>query len=322
MLSRPYSAFASEDILTQLLTNIHQILPNIHLINIILYRDRFKSNTTTKQTYLPTNIFKRVSKQYVRVLHRRDMSYRQVQAKMNESQLFVIESVFTRLGENYCQDEFCLCGELSAFGRNSFILFQIEDAANIDILLDKCHLTLDSNILFFYFTNNSKTIIVEEAYKINGTSSDLKHDTIANYTNGKGLHISRKSLLKQRRDLNGYVFKALTAVWPPFVTSLKNYTDEFGHQYYAPEGIYIDIMNMLSSQINATIKYMIPAKRQSWSDMTNAVAEGKYDMSVTGFSQTLRRYNQVDFSFGLMQTSLRIIYPKGFVDSTWNTYEF
>ena len=72
--------------------------------------------------------------------------------------------------------------------------------------------------------------------------------------------------------------------------------------------MYVDVINSVLERINASISYT--KRNGSWSSMVSAVSKGKFDLSVTGYSQTSSRHKLVDFSFGLMRTSLRIIYPK------------
>ena len=81
-------------------------------------------------------------------------------------------------------------------------------------------------------------------------------------------------------------------------------------------------MNIVLPRLNATIVYqgLTEETGLTWSHMIDQTSKGKYDMSVTGFSQTKARHEVVDFSISLMATSLRIMYRRGPMKNKWYNY--
>ena len=104
--------------------------------------------------------------------------------------------------------------------------------------------------------------------------------------------------------MQGLTFKAISDVWFPFITNIietENGNTELN-------GLYAELWSELSERMNfTTIVTKLPSNITSgrWSYMIEAVKNQKYDLVLTGCSQTPSRYPLIDFSFPLQMSTLR-----------------
>ena len=99
-------------------------------------------------------------------------------------------------------------------------------------------------------------------------------------------------------------FKAISDVWFPFITNIIE--TENGNAEL--NGLYAELWSELSVRMNfTTIVTKLPLNITSgrWSHMIESVKNHKYDLVLTGCSQTFSRYPLIDFSFPLQMSTLR-----------------
>ena len=138
---------------------------------------------------------------------------------------------------------------------------------------------------------------------------------------GFSMNMNASYFKMQRFNLNGLQLNAITSIWKPFVIEVNKEVNKDGSVMDVPNGMYIDIMNVLCSRLNITIRYHdTHHPEKSWSNMAERVFSGEYDLAVSGFSQTLQRRKIADFSIGLTTTSTRLIYRKSALYYKWMAY--
>ena len=291
-------------------------LPRTYAINIVI------TDYSTTRVNLPGSSFvKTLYKQNSHVLYTRMVSESYLLRNMSKrtgdfgvlrQEAYIFYSKFSS-DSNLSRHKIQMLCDLIIFlvNANNQVLIHVSSNAYADILFKDCPLEIDSNVMIYYMNETSHEIQIEEVYKIDQHLPVMLHDSYATYYQQ---HIEtakdspREFRWKRRSNLYGHRFQSITGVWPPFIVGIHeeiNVLDK--SKITTPRGMYVDVINSVLERINASISYT--KRNGSWSSMVAAVSERRMDLSIAGYSQTPSRGELVDFSFGLMQTSLRIIYP-------------
>ena len=104
----------------------------------------------------------------------------------------------------------------------------------------------------------------------------------------------------------GTTFQAISGVWAPFITNIIE--SENNSTQNKIEGFYAEIWYELSQRLNFTTNITkLPATVTSgrWSYMVDAIKDKKYDLLLSGSSQTLSRSLISDFSLPMQMSTVR-----------------
>ena len=111
--------------------------------------------------------------------------------------------------------------------------------------------------------------------------------------------------------MKGLSLKAISGIWPPYITKITNDVSEILPQFYLPQrklgltGSYIGIWLALSNKLNfSTTVTKLPSDAK-WSSMRDQVKTKTYDVILTGNSLTQSRSLDFDFSVSLTPSVLR-----------------
>ena len=312
--------------LEQFVSNLHEVLPEVHTINIVRYHSNQNGNINSNEIFALTKLFKNNTMLYTQISMIKNMSAANLISSRHHTDGFIFvydilqnkEPTISTLSSN-------ICGLLTSVNKKDYIIIQAPNLNQTLSLLSVCPLTYGKNVMAFYNIRKhhyQTDIILKEFYKMTRTSQEILHRNIVRYSYGaNGEELLQKQIptsVGGRATASGLIFHAVTAVWPPFVTKIIKYSNKYNQTRYKPEGLYIDIINIVINRLNATIQYH--GVSQKWSEMVQSVSSGRYDLGATGFSQNSKRYELVDFSFGLMTTSLRIVYPRFSKTDEWKTH--
>ena len=112
------------------------------------------------------------------------------------------------------------------------------------------------------------------------------------------------NIWNRRKNLIGTTFQAISGVWAPFITNII----ENENSPNTIEGFYAEIWQELSKRLNFTTKITkLPSNVTSgrWSYMVDAIGDKKYDLLLSGSSQTLSRSLTSDFSLPMQMSTVR-----------------
>ena len=109
----------------------------------------------------------------------------------------------------------------------------------------------------------------------------------------------------------GTTFQAISGVWAPFITNIiENENNSTPNKI---EGFYAEIWYELSQRLNFTTNITkLPATVTSgrWSYMVDAIKDKKYDLLLSGSSQTLSRSLISDFSLPMQMSTVRFAHKR------------
>ena len=308
--------FCRSDLVSNFWDTVQVALPKTYAINIVLTDYSTPTARKPESNYVKTLYKQNVDAVYARMVSEsylfRNMLKGARTFDVTRQEAYIFFSKFSKADnlDRHKLQNFC---DLIMYlvNANSHILIHVSDKAYTEILFKDCPLEIDSNIMVYYINETSQKIRIEEVYKIDQNSPVMLHDAYASYyqQNVETVKDSHRQFRwKKRSDLHGHRFDAITGVWPPFIVGIEEKMNGSDRAKLAsPKGMYVDVINLVLERINASISYT--KRNGSWSSMVAAVSEKRMDLSVAGYSQTPSRGKLVDFSLGLMQTSLRIIYP-------------
>ena len=308
--------FCRSDLVSNFWDTVQVALPKTYAINIVLTDYSTPTARKPESNYVKTLYKQNVDAVYARMVSEsylfRNMLKGARTFDVSRQEAYIFFSKFSKADnlDRHKLQNFC---DLIMYlvNANSHILIHVSDKAYTEILFKDCPLEIDSNIMVYYINETSQKIRIEEVYKIDQNSPVMLHDAYASYyqQNVETVKDSHRQFRwKKRSDLHGHRFDAITGVWPPFIVGIEEKMNGSDRAKLAsPKGMYVDVINLVLERINASISYT--KRNGSWSSMVAAVSEKRMDLSVAGYSQTPSRGKLVDFSLGLMQTSLRIIYP-------------
>ena len=304
-------------IISQFLLDLPLLGYNIHSVTIIDPNRPKVISTQNLSKYKP--FYKHGIRTFVRViplvseLKLRDANLR----KGNE--LFVIFNNFDKFSLRSSAEEDVLCEIIQTTHPNDYLVFETDHRDNKNNTFQKCiNSSGNSNIFMFWFVMEKS--IIERIELMDQISH---HAQIFWYEldTGFSINMTSSNFQMQRFNLNGLELNAITSIWKPFVFNVNKEVNKDGSVMDVPNGMYIDIMNVLCSRLNITIRYHDTHRpEKSWSNMAERVFSGEYDLAVTGFSQTLQRHKIADFSIGLTTTSTRLIYLKSSTSYKWMAY--
>ena len=109
----------------------------------------------------------------------------------------------------------------------------------------------------------------------------------------------------------GTTFQAISGVWAPFITNIIE--SENNSTPNKIEGFYAEIWYELSQRLNFTTNITkLPATVTSgrWSYMVDAIKDKKYDLLLSGSSQTLSRSLISDFSLPMQMSTVRFAHKR------------
>ena len=308
--------FCRSDLVSNFWDTVQVALPKTYAINIVLTDYSTPTARKPESNYVKTLYKQNVDAVYTRMVSEsylfRNLLKGARTFDVSRQEAYIFFSKFSKADnlDRHKLQNFC---DLIMYlvNANSHILIHVSDKAYTEILFKDCPLEIDSNIMVYYINETSQKIRIEEVYKIDQNSQVMLHDAYASYyqQNVETVKDSHRQFRwKKRSDLHGHRFDAITGVWPPFIVGIEEKMNGSDRAKLAsPKGMYVDVINLVLERINASISYT--KRNGSWSSMVAAVSEKRMDLSVAGYSQTPSRGKLVDFSLGLMQTSLRIIYP-------------
>ena len=233
------------------------------------------------------------------------------------NELFVIFSNFDKFSNRSSAEEDVSCEIIQTTHPNDYLVFERDHRDNKNNTFQKCiNSSGNTNIFKFWFVMEKS--IIE---RIELMDQIHHHAQIFWYKLDTGFSINASNLQMQRFNLNGLQLNAITSIWKPFVIEVNKEVNKNGSVMDVPNGMYIDIMNVLCSRLNITIRYHDTHQPdKSWSNMAERVFSGEYDLAVTGFSQNLQRHKIADYSIGLTKTSTRLIYRKNDTFYKWMAY--
>ena len=308
--------FCRSDLVSNFWDTVQVALPKTYAINIVLTDYSTPKSRRPKNNYVKTLYKQNVDAVYTRMVSEsylfRNMLKGTRTFDISRQEAYIFFSKFSKednLDRNKLQN-FC---DLIMYlvNDNNQVLIHVSDKTYTEILFKDCPFEIDSNIMVYYLNETNQKIRIEEVYKIDKNSPVMLHDSYATYYQQnveivKDSH--RQFRWKKRSNLHGHRFNSITGVWPPFIVTIEEKMNGLDRaKLTSPKGMYVDVINLVLERINASISYT--KRNGSWSSMVAAVSEKRMDLSVAGYSQTPSRGKLVDFSLGLMQTSLRIIYP-------------
>ena len=120
--------------------------------------------------------------------------------------------------------------------------------------------------------------------------------------------------------MRGLNLKAISGVWPPYVTKIMNDAFELPEDKLGLDGSYIGIWLALSQKLNFSTSVTKLPTDAKWSSMRDHVSTRKYDLILTGNSLTQSR--SVDFDFSVALTPSFVRYNKHFLIECNQTCQF
>ena len=312
----------SEHLLTDFLLDSHQFFPNMQGINIVLNNLTQTKSVSFLRHMKIKSLYKNRERNFIRTMscsNARNM----VPAKSSKGHdIFLLYFDTTANSSSYNNQISCLCDAIKSTNMTDYILFERQTHNSIYKFFEECLMLPSRRIFLLHITDDPKTIEILEVYTLRRDSKRLQYKSIGVYQPESNFSKVEIPSFYEAKDVNGLIFDAVTAKWPPFVSSIRQTRNVDGEIFYTPKGMYIDIMEILSNRLNITFVYHPSTQKPGyqWHDMVERVSIGEYELAITGFSQTLKRHELVDFSLGLMETSLRIIYKKHKIQDKWTTY--
>ena len=94
---------------------------------------------------------------------------------------------------------------------------------------------------------------------------------------------------RRRSDLSGTKFRAVSRDWPPFVTGFDASTGR-------PKGVYADLFRILEARLNFSLDVHYMRRNEdpmTWTQMMDAIVDGRFKIGLTGFSLVLDRFEKV-----------------------------
>ena len=180
---------------------------------------------------------------------------------------------------------------------------------------------------FFYYNTverwdpNSSTLILKEVYRMREGPDGLKTNDLASFSSIHGFRLvdTRKSIWSRRNTLNGTIFEAVFDKQKVGVVKVSNRTYK-NKIIYHPHGMIYDIMKILAKRLNFTVNYIPAKENSSWSDIVRLVGNGEYVFTNNIITLNLHRSNIVDLSIQLIESSLRLFYPRSVSEIKWTAY--
>ena len=208
--------------------------------------------------------------------------------------------------------------------RNKYFLFSLSEPER-DTVIYNLVKRFDSQ--FFYYNTvetwdpNSSSLTLREVYRIRDGPNGLKTNDLASFSIIHGFRIAdtRKSMWSRRNNLNGTLFEALFDKQKVGVVKVTNRTYK-NNVIYHPHGMIYDMMKILAKRLNFTVNYIPAKENSSWSDIVRLVGNGEYDFTNNIITLNLHRSNIVDLSIQLIESSLRLFYPRSVSEIKWTAY--
>ena len=208
--------------------------------------------------------------------------------------------------------------------RNKYFLFTLSEPER-DTVIYNLVKRFDSQ--FFYYNTverwdpNSSSLTLREVYRIRDGPNGLKTNDLASFSSIHGFRIAdtRKSMWSRRNNLNGTLFEALFDKQKVGVVKVTNRTYK-NKVIYHPHGMIYDMMKILAKRLNFTVNYIPAKENSSWSDIVRQVGNGEYDFTNNIITLNLHRSNIVDLSIQLIESSLRLFYPRSVSEIKWTAY--
>ena len=207
---------------------------------------------------------------------------------------------------------------------NKYFLFALNEIEKDEVIYN---LPKRFDDKLFYYENienwdiNSSSLALREVYRVGEGMDGLKINVLAKFTSIRKLKLidTMKSMWHRRNNLNGKVFKALFDRHKMGVVKVTNHTYN-NRIIYHPHGMIYDIMEILSNRLNFTVIYSPAKKNCSWSHIVKSVSNGQYDFTNNIMQLTFHRSKIVDLSFEIIESSLRLYYPRKVNEIKWLVY--
>ena len=171
--------------------------------------------------------------------------------------------------------------------------------------------TLHLDTQLYIYAPEGKTIILKEAYGVNGNT---KVETIGTWKESTGLIVPTPSIWERRSNLEGRSMRVATISFPP----MQNlYYDTSGQSIIGCGGLFLDPINILASKLNFTVNFMIPGDKAwgtlttngTWTGMIGMLIKDEVDIAAADLSATEARQRVVKFSSAIAEEVVTLVAP-------------
>lgn len=150
--------------------------------------------------------------------------------------------------------------------------------------------------LLYLYSANASAIKLKEMYAINGNT--IISQIGAYEENGFSMPV--RNLWDRRTNMEGMEIKAATVNYPMLHELIY---EENGKSIIGGKGFFIDPLNILSKELNFSVKYMSSIDGQwgamdingTWNGLIGMLVRGQADMAAAGLSQTIERTKVTTF---------------------------
>ena len=209
--------------------------------------------------------------------------------------ILTLHNNLTSQNKTYFQ-QFKLCQNVLVTNTDSGTLIDSLQNSNISINAGIYKFTLDN------FGNVTKLM---EFYKTSDTSSSVQTNTIENQT----------SVWNRRSNLHQININAISSVWSPFITKIEVSNET------KIQGFYYDVWQVLQTRLNFTTTITKSSVTSgTWASMMTSVQNQEYDLILSGSSLTASRAETMDFSFAIVQSTLRMVHLRDSESFNWSLY--
>ena len=180
-------------------------------------------------------------------------------------------------------------------------------------LLNGINFRYDSNSFCFTFDSNYDAQIYD-AYKVH-QNSNIIIERFGSWTRKSGLSVHNPNIWSRRVSMQGVKLRAVSALSPPFVTSIESQCSS----KHCFQGMYADIWHELSEKMNFT--YSVTRMHEwgaivngSWGGMVGILEKGMADIAPTDLTVTKDRSTVIQYLPTIEETE-ELLFLKNPVDA-------
>ena len=185
--------------------------------------------------------------------------------------------------------------------------------------------TLHLDTQLYIYAPEGETIILKEAYGVNGNT---KVETIGTWKESTGLIVPTPSIWERRSNLEGRSIRVATMSFPP----MQNlYYDTSGQSIIGCGGLFLDPINILACKLNFTVNFILPSdgtwgaltKNGTWTGMIGMLIKDEVDIAAADLSATEARQRVVEFSSAIAEEVVTLVAaPSGETEAnSWIYFE-